>query len=82
MTNAFLKRVDTLTDWHNRFPDANVDLLAELVLDVWNKAEEHTEQRIIKLLEDKSNEPCCCFTGTFGEHELPDVIALIKGENK
>lgn len=49
MTSPFDKRVDILTDWHNRFPDANVDLLAELILDVWQEAEQH----IIKLLKDR-----------------------------
>ena len=30
--------------------------LAEQVLDVWNEAEMHTEQRIIKLLENQNND--------------------------
>lgn len=38
--------------------------------------------RIIKLLEANSEEPCCCYTGTFGDHEGRDLIALIKGEQK
>lgn len=48
MTSPFGKRVDILTDWHNRFPDANVDLLAELVLDVWQQTENH----IVGILND------------------------------
>lgn len=43
---------------------------------------EATENRIIKLLEQKAEEPCCCFTATYGDHELPELIALIKGEQK
>lgn len=42
----------------------------------------HAEERIIKLLEQKAEEPCCCFTATYGDHELPELIALIKGEQK
>lgn len=31
--------------------------MAEIILDVWDEAEAHTEQRIIKLLEDIKNKP-------------------------
>lgn len=53
MTSPFMKRVDILTDWHNKYPDANLDLLAEIILEVWQQAEEDTMERIIKLLKDR-----------------------------
>jgi len=51
--DSFQKRVALVEKWHTDLTKSLDDMydLAEQVLDVWNEAERHTEQRIIKLLE-------------------------------
>lgn len=52
--NAFEKRVALVEKWHTDLTKSLDDMydLAEQVLDVWQEAESHTEQRIIKLLDE------------------------------
>lgn len=52
--SAFEKRVALVEKWHTDLTKSLDDMydLAEQVLDVWQEAEAHTEERIIKLLED------------------------------
>lgn len=56
--NSFQKRVALVEKWHTDLTKSLDDMydLAEQVLDVWNEAEMHTEQRIIKLLENQNND--------------------------
>lgn len=57
--SGFQKRVALLEKWvPSLLPQLkNIDDMAEIILDVWDEAEAHTEQRIIKLLEDIKNKP-------------------------
>ena len=52
--SGFQKRVALLEKWvPSLLPQLkNIDDMAEIILDVWDEAEAHTEQRIIKLLEN------------------------------
>lgn len=51
--NPFDKRVQLLEKWHKDNSLINLDNIAELIFEVWQKSEEDTEERIIKLLEDR-----------------------------
>lgn len=53
--NGFQKRVALLEKWvPSLLPQLkNIDDMAEIILDVWDEAAAHTEQRIIKLLENR-----------------------------
>jgi hypothetical protein len=86
--SGFQKRVALLEKWvPSLLPQLkNIDDMAEIILDVWDEAEAHTEERIIKLLEGF----------TCGKHSIPEfckwlgiddqcntaqnAIELIKGE--
>lgn len=73
--NAFEKRVALVEKWHTDLTKSLDDMyhLAEQVLDVWQEAEAHTEQRIIKLLEQENNDEMSIDYQNY-------LIALIKGE--
>lgn len=84
--SAFEKRVALVEKWHTDLTKSLDDMydLAEQVLDVWQEAEKHTEQRIIKLLEDKQGFCHEISRGKKCDHEqckwFPYIIELIKGE--
>lgn len=93
--SGFQKRVALLEKWApNLVPKLkDIDDLADIILDVWDEAEAHTEERIINLLEDSRER-----TNQRIQNDelsgvdlvervavyktLGNVIALIKGENK
>lgn len=81
--NAFQKRVALVEKWHTDLTKSLDDMydLAEQVLDVWEEAETYTEQRIIKLLENESEDYHRDGRKRI-EMPLDSLIALIKGENK
>ena len=70
--SGFTKRVKLLEKWApNLLPKLeDVDDMADIILDVWDVAEAHTEQRIIKVL-DEADSACSDW-----------AIAVIKGEQK
>lgn len=88
--SGFQKRVALLEKWvPSLLPQLkNIDDMAEIILDVWDEAQAHTDDHIIKLLEEhvwqldvapdgKWKQRCRCgFYGVFNDH----LIELIKGE--
>jgi hypothetical protein len=73
--NGFQKRVKLLEKWvPSLLPQLkDIDDMADIILDVWDEAEAHTEQRIIKLLEQENNDEMSIDYQNY-------LIALIKGE--
>ncbi len=85
--SGFQKRVALLEKWApNLLPQIkNIDDLADIILDVWDEAKEHTEQGIIALLEDLK--PSCYCDDCRDESErsgdyLTAIQELIKGDSK
>lgn len=62
------------------------DLIAKNAVIAYNQGFERGEaserERIIELIKSQADEPCCCFTATFGQHDFADLLPLIKGEQK
>jgi hypothetical protein len=81
--SGFQKRVALLEKWvPSLLPQLkNIDDMAEIILDVWDEAEAHTEERIIKLLEERTNDSGSVLDETGNSiADLSDLIELIKGE--
>lgn len=85
--NGFQKRVALLEKWApNLLPNLkDLDDMADIILDVWDEAEKHTEERIIKVIEGYLHHDY--LTGQnedemLDELYLSELITLIKGENK
>ncbi len=82
--SAFEKRVALVEKWHTDLTKSLDDMydLAEQVLDVWQEAEAHTEERIIKLLIDRYQHRDFDGVRLDNPHNdnLDEAIALIKGE--
>jgi hypothetical protein len=57
--NAFETRIKLLEKWApSLLPNLkDMDDLAEIIYEVWNEAEAHTEERIIKLLDFYRQKP-------------------------
>jgi hypothetical protein len=66
---------DIHPDWHEMALNPETSPLAI----EWRKWE---RERIIELIKSQADEPCCCFSATFGQHNFADIIDLIKGEEK
>ena len=84
--SAFQKRVALLEKWvPSLLPQLkNIDDMAEIILGVWDEAEAHTEERIIKLLESDlcgDGKPALS-DGIHCDHDEQTLhlIELIKGE--
>lgn len=82
--SGFQKRVALVEKWHTDLTKSLDDMydLAEQVLDVWQEAEAHTEERIIKLLEEQCE---WLMQNNWAANHIKaanfkEAIALIKGE--
>lgn len=80
----FTKRVHLLEYWAPSLLSKLEDLddLADCILSVWDTAEQHTEERIIKLLEANFHRFDLSNNGVDYPMGLEQFIELIKGENK
>jgi hypothetical protein len=81
--NAFQKRLALLEKWvPSLLPQLkDIDDMADIILDVWDEAEAHTEERIIKLLESQIH-GCSGYDcdSCDDSSQIVDLIELIKGE--
>ena len=62
------------------------DLIATNAVRAYNEGFERgvasEQERIIEVIKSQADEPCCCFSATFGQHDFADLLPLIKGEQK
>jgi hypothetical protein len=74
--SGFQKRVALLEKWApSLLPKLrDIDDMAEIILDVWDEAEAHTEERIIKLLDE--------FIENSDLPEVVDRLEWLKGSIK
>ena len=83
--SGFTKRVHLLEYWAPSLLSKLKDLddLADCILSVWDTAEQHAEERIIKLLEEQLAKHTLDNGTVYIEFQvISELIALIKGEQK
>ena len=70
--SGFETRVKLLEKWApSLLPNLrDMDDLADIILDVWNEADAHTEERFIKLIDDYKGKP---------DFTLENLKSLIQG---